>query len=400
MKVLFFINTVTPYFASIISKLYLKGIESAVVIPKSSKNQSVGAGVKTAEDITSFKIIHLNVRKAFYGKQKFDGVLQTLSDETPDIVVFTWPFLLQLYFDRSIIKQIKSSGKKLVLQEIPFDVPPYGQLSYFKQHPVYDENIKLLSGSVSFNLRARFIMHIRKYLYSRADGALNYISNSKDFLLGYGIDEQRIYVTFNSSDTTTLQKTKETVNSMPPLLPPMLRVIHIGRLVKWKRVDLLIDAFSTVLSSIKDVELLVVGDGPELEPLKKQAKNLNITSSVRFAGGVYDPETLGKFMLESSIYVLAGMGGLSINDAMTYGLPVICSVCDGTEKDLVRDGQNGFFFTVGDAADLADKMMILLNNKELIKKFGKKSEEIITNEINIDTVSERYYRAFKDIIGR
>ena len=44
---------------------------------------------------------------------------------------------------------------------------------------------------------------------------------------------------------------------------------HIGRLVKWKRVDLLIDAFTKVIASHPDAELVVVGDGPELDNLKK-----------------------------------------------------------------------------------------------------------------------------------
>lgn len=68
-----------------------------------------------------------------------------------------------------------------------------------------------------------------------------------------------------------------------------------------------------------------------------------MTDSIRFIGAVYDPEKLGAYMNESTVYVLAGMGGLSINDAMTYGMPVLCSVCDGTERDLVIDGKNGFF---------------------------------------------------------
>lgn len=65
-------------------------------------------------------------------------------------------------------------------------------------------------------------------------------------------------------------------------------------------------------------------------------------------------------MNESTVYVLAGMGGLSINDAMTYGLPVVCSVCDSTERDLVTDGVNGLFFKEDNADSLSDKLNKLL----------------------------------------
>ena len=102
-------------------------------------------------------------------------------------------------------------------------------------------------------------------------------------------------------------------------------------------------------------------------------------------------------MNESTIYVLAGMGGLSINDAMTYGLPIICSVCDSTEKDLVTDGINGLFFEEGNALDLSKKIDYLLSNSDICKQMGKESEKIISEKININTVAERYYQAFLQI---
>ena len=154
--------------------------------------------------------------------------------------------------------------------------------------------------------------------------------------------------------------------------------MHIGRLVKWKRVDLLINAFKTVLQQHPDVELAIVGSGPEEENLKNQAITLGITDNVKFYGAVYDEFTLGRYMYESTIYVLAGMGGLSINDAMTYGLPVIVSICDGTEKDLVEDGVNGFFFKNGDSVDLAAKIIAVLSDPQRTKTMGAIYRQIVS----------------------
>lgn len=165
--------------------------------------------------------------------------------------------------------------------------------------------------------------------------------------------------------------------------------------MKWKRVDLLIDAFTKVIASHPDAELVVVGDGPELDNLKKQAADLNLTEQVRFIGAVYSPKELGAYMNESTVYVLAGMGGLSINDAMTYGLPVVCSVCDSTERDLVTDGVNGLFFKEGNADSLSDKLNKLFASPERCASMGRESERIIRKKINIETVSERYLQAFR-----
>lgn len=103
-------------------------------------------------------------------------------------------------------------------------------------------------------------------------------------------------------------------------------------------------------------------------------------------------------MHESLVYVLAGMGGLSINDAMTYGLPVVCSVCDGTERDLVVDGRNGLFFRDGDVDSLTLTLDNLLASPERCRTMGQESERIIREQINLDTVAGRYLQTFRDLM--
>jgi len=88
------------------------------------------------------------------------------------------------------------------------------------------------------------------------------------------------------------------------------------------------------------------------------------------------------------------MGGLSINEAMCYGLPVICSIGDGTEKMLVRDGVNGRYFRDGDEDDLIRKISDLLRDPALREKMGARSTRIIREEVNIHTVIDGYLRAF------
>ena len=57
-----------------------------------------------------------------------------------------------IFFDRQLRLLIKENNIKLIIREIPFQVPPFGQLSYFKENPVYDENMILQSrGDVFFS---------------------------------------------------------------------------------------------------------------------------------------------------------------------------------------------------------------------------------------------------------
>lgn len=114
----------------------------------------------------------------------------------------------------------------------------------------------------------------------------------------------------------------------------------------------------------------------ELDNLRQQANDLQLADSIRFIEAVYDPKTLGAYMNESSIYVLAGMGGLSINDAMTYGMPVLCAVCDSAEHDPVHGRQERLFFKDG-APIMAGRIREMFESPERCKEMGKESERMI-----------------------
>lgn len=398
MKVLFTFGGIPHYLDSLMSKLGERGIEVVVVTPEKG-NAIIGKGVKLVE-AKGYKNIRLPEKRMFYGKNAFLNLAQAIDSECPDILVLGWPYFLQIFFQPSLRKAIKRNGTKLVIREIPFQTPPYNDIkSYFKRNPVYDENMQSINRERGFYIRQWIIARIRKYCYSKAAGTLNYSTIAYDILPSYGVSKECIHVTYNTTDTEALLREMAEVLSSEAILPACgQRVLHIGRLVKWKRVDLLIDAFSHVLVTHPKAELVIIGDGPETTNLKQQAQKLGIDGCIRFVGAIYDSKTLGAYMNESTIYVLAGMGGLSINDAMTYGLPIICSVCDGTERDLVTDGINGLFFEENNPIDLSTKINRLLADADACKRMGKESERIIMEKININAVAKRFHDAFLHIM--
>ncbi len=412
MKVLFTFGGMPHYLNAMLEKLQAKGADITVVSPRKG-NATIGKGVKMVEE-GAYRHLNTQEKKMYYGKSGFPALPDIIADERPDIVVLGWPYFLQVFFQPSLRRALKRCGARLVIREIPFQTPPYGQIrDYFRQHPMYDEGMRLLSTGKAFYLRQWLTARIRKYCYARVAGTLNYSTAAYDVLPSYGVKREQIHVTYNSTDTEALWREKAAVLAAPALLPPSeRRLLHIGRLVKWKRVDLLIEAFARTLTQYPDAELVIVGNGPELDNLKKQAASLGLPlrskeengvdgrGCVRFIGAVYDPKELGAYMNEATVYVLAGMGGLSINDAMTYALPVVCSVCDSTERDLVTDGRNGLFFRDGDADSLTEKILQLLASPQECRRMGQKSERIIREQINIDTVSERYLKAFADFLRR
>jgi glycosyltransferase involved in cell wall biosynthesis len=84
---------------------------------------------------------------------------------------------------------------------------------------------------------------------------------------------------------------------------------------------------------------------------------------------------------------------------MCFGLPVICSVCDGTEKFLVRDGVNGKYFKEGDVEDLAAKITGLFQDPLTMREMGRRSISIIEQEVNLHTVIDGYAAAIDYVMS-
>ncbi len=397
MKVIFTFPGLAHYLTAQLNKLSTKGVEVAAIIPQ-SKSASVGSGVHNATDVKGFKVIEGIEKKSFIGKPIYENLEEILETEHPDILVIGWPYALDLVFNKSLNNTIKRLGIKLIYKGIPFNLPKRNEIIKFYHAGKYsgDESAEQFKPSFMGLMKFYAITVLRGFYLRKVDAHVYYINEAKDIVKSYGVEPSKVFITYNSPDTDIHLKTyKEILQEPLMLIPNVKRIIHVGRLVKWKRVDLLIEAYRKLKVSHSDLELIIVGAGPELENLKAQANN---DASIIFTGAIYDEKVLGKYLNESSVYVLAGMGGLSINEAMCYAKPIVCSVADGTEKEIVREGENGFFFENGNLNSLTEKINIILSDKELCKRMGQKSLSIIENEVNLDVVAGKYLEAFEYVM--
>lgn len=372
-----------------------------ILIKPSQKSKAVGSGVKEDASNTKFRLVELPEYKTWYGKAFFQDLIPTLYEIKPDIIVMSaWPYFLQFILNPFFYGKLRKVGAKLICRDIPFNISYWGKSRayyYSGQNLTEDLNTngKTLLGYIYFWI----ITCIRRLYLPLADAHINYFDEARQITGSYGVPQEKIFIAANSPDTDELLSAYEKVLTEPDILPENpQRFIHVGRLVKWKRVDMLIRTVHDLKSELPDIELVVVGFGPEEESLKRLAGDLGLSSHIRFVGGVYDSVTLGRYLHNSSVYVLGGMGGLSINDAMCFGKPVICSVADGTEKRLVRENYNGYYFENGNQNSLNEALRKLLQDRKLIELFGENSLKIIRNDVNIHTVLREYDTAFQYVL--
>jgi glycosyltransferase involved in cell wall biosynthesis len=390
----------TYYYNLVLSKLNtVPGVDLTVIVP-SRVSEHIGDGVYQTKEGANFRIVELEEYKQFGLYTAFKGMVKILLKEKPVVIIAPEEYLYAFLLSTPLVILKRMLGFKIIMKSIPFQVPLYENA----RSEIMKINAQRNGGFVLRSVLSRLIrllkLRLRRALFNLPEAHVNYIDDASEIYGSYGVAREKIFVTRNSPDTDILFSVRKSLELSSNMFQKNdHRIVHLSRLVAWKRVDLLIKAFARIKKSFTDADMLVIGNGPERESLERTSAELGVSKDVKFLGGVYDPYILGKHLMSSSVYVLAGMGGLSINEAMCFGLPVICSVCDGTEKILVRDGFNGKYFKDNDEDDLVEKIVYLFENPELRKSMGTNSTNIIRDEVNINTVINGYVRAFQYVTG-
>ncbi len=401
MKIVFTFGGTPHYYNKILNLIHNKeGYEIALISPE-KKSNTIGAGVFQTSDGIDFEHIPLLEYKTWYGKPFFKDYYQTLKQLKPDILVIGWPYFINLLLHKKAVKKLKESGVQVIVKEIPFSIPNYKEsLASFRLNTsFYQRQERIFKSNFYFFLNK----WIRKMAFKNIiDGAVVYIEKGKEILHSYGLDKHKITVTYNSIVTKDIFETIDQLNAEGLQIDTMREehhLLHVGRLVKWKRVDLLIEAVAKLKQEYPKVQLSVVGAGPELESLKEQVEKLGLQECIHFKGAVYDSKELAKCFMKAQVYVLAGMGGLSINEAMCYSLPIVCSVCDGTEKHLVYENKNGHFFETDNVQSLTKTLSKKLSDKQTCVNMGKESLRIVESKINEEVVVNAYLDCFNQLKG-
>lgn len=153
--------------------------------------------------------------------------------------------------------------------------------------------------------------------------------------------------------------------------------IHVGRIGYEKNIDILLKAFSLV---DKKTNFFIVGDGPDVENLKKLSHALGVGERVKFIGPKTGVELLNYYN-GGEVFVTASTietEGIVLLEAMACGKPII-----GVNKLaiplLVNNRRNGYITEPGDYKDFARYMSILYKNKKLRNKLGKNSLKDVKN---------------------
>lgn len=234
-------------------------------------------------------------------------------------------------------------------------------------------------------------------------GYFLYGDRAKENMWLAGFDAEKLHVVYNSLDYDNIRALRGTVPANPYTeifgnAHPV--VVFIGRLTKVKRLDMVIEAVERLLDKGTKVNVAFLGDGPEMEALKKSIKDCH-EGHFHFAGAVYDTGTIHSYLYHGSVCLSPGNVGLTAITCLSEGLPVITH--DNMDEQMpeaeaIMPGQTGDFFRQGDLDDLERKTSLWLeklSSPEQRDDIRMECHKIIDRKYN----PEYQARTFKEVIG-
>lgn len=279
--------------------------------------------------------------------------------------------VLKKKWDRIIIGVYSTTTSMLAIEYLKFSKKPF----YIEADGGIIQKDKILK----YKIKRHFISSASEWICSG--------TKTMDYLVYYGAERKQCNL-FSFSSLT-----KQDLNNAVNMLKRGKKIYKNAIGIKEKKMILTVGRFSyekgygkgydTVMRAAEkidnDVGIYIVGDNPTDEFLEwKRQKRLHHVHFVGFKtkeelASYYAAADLFVFMTRSDVW------GLVINEAMSFGLPVITTDKCIAGLELVKNNINGFIISVNDERSLKDKIEYILDDEEIKQSFGKYSLQSIQN---------------------
>jgi glycosyltransferase involved in cell wall biosynthesis len=247
--------------------------------------------------------------------------------------------------------------------------------------------------------KSRLQLAVDRALARRSSRVVVNSEGVRDFYLRHGTPAERVRVIPNAvvrpqpSTTTRRQLLSELE------LPADSRLIGlIGRLWPQKRVKDAIWAADLLKVIRDDVHLLVIGDGPQRDLLRRFRDLCHIRDKVHFLGERGDVPRLLPHL--DVLWSTSGYEGQSnvILEAMAAGVPVVATDIPGT-RELLTSDETGYLVPVGDRAAFAKRTERLLNDPALCARLAAAARERVEREFSVEKMVSRHAALYREVLS-
>ena len=197
-------------------------------------------------------------------------------------------------------------------------------------------------------------------------------AGEKSYEQVYSVPQGKKYIVYNGIGSELINTGKQNViDGCQPY-----KLLYIGRLNKIKGVDLLLRAVST-LKNDYELQLSIVGDGPERETLESLMGDLGLEHIVCFCGESMD---IQKYLSNADIFIYPStcqeVFGISLVEALSYGVPCVAN-CLGGIPEIIQDGYNGILTeeTSSEGLTIAIKKLLDCCQNGTVKRYSENAKK-------------------------
>lgn len=270
----------------------------------------------------------------------------------------------------------------------------YRQISYCKDYDIPTIVMMHTYPDIFFNFFGKKYFPINRLVLNKVDLVQVMFESHIKSISKYYFGKVKVIA-------NAVEALKSTVNADLLKEKDEYTILNISRFDKFKRQDLLIEAFALIAGKYPNWQVHFYGqfDPPErVEYINELIKKHNLESQIKYMGVTDSPLEV---MQNSDIFVLpSDFEGFSLAtaEAMSVGLPCIgFKECNGL-NDLILDNKTGFL-TEKAPQDLAQKIETLINDRDLRFKFGQNGKERV-KEFSPDIIWGKWQDAIEELLSK
>lgn len=173
---------------------------------------------------------------------------------------------------------------------------------------------------------------------------------------------------------------------------------NIGRLVWWKGHKILLESLPILLKNHPEVVILIVGEGPEMNQIKKVAVENNLQKQVKFLGFVPD---IRPYLSIFDVFVLPSLKepfGIVILEAMAAKRPVVATRAGGV-PEIITDGVNGLLVESGNPEAIAEGIDRIISNPELREKVAEQGYRDVRSKFSLEKMVEETEKVYQKALA-
>jgi glycosyltransferase involved in cell wall biosynthesis len=211
---------------------------------------------------------------------------------------------------------------------------------------------------------------------------------------------RRHFTIYNAVDVWKIERTVSAIDSgklresLGISRQPLIGIV--GRLAEQKGHRVLIEALPEVIRDFPDVGLIIIGDGPEAENLRKKAEELGVDDHIIWMGAKPQMKVFQLYRA-MDLFVMPSLYegfGLTAAEAMAAGLPVVSSTIEGL-SEVVEDGATGYLCPAGDSQALAGWIKELLSDPLRAKEMGQRGRQRVKDLFSMDAFHKSMFFAYE-----